>query len=320
MSSSLRLSVIIVNWNVRELLRNCLLSLQENIGLPTDCYEVIVVDNASGDGSTGMLRREFSGVILIENDVNPGYGRGCEHGYALARGDYVWLLNPDTVVPRGAVTMLLAMMDSEPKLGILGPRLVNGDGSFQRVAAGAFPTLRNAAWNYFFLNRLLPRSWAPAPMFLEDDLAGTFDIDWVSGAAMMLRRAALGAYVLDDPFFAHADDMDVCDRVRQKGWDVKYTSDCFVVHFHGRSLEQQTDLAILLNAHKGGPRRFFYKHHGAPARLAYDSMVASGHFIRWLLYGTLSAVKPSSRYSGMSAFSRQYLVTMLRALWARSSK
>ncbi len=317
MNSSLRLSVIILNWNVCDLLRNCLRSFYENIQLSDDIFEVIVVDNDSQDQSKAMLRLEFPQVILIEHDSNPGYGRGCESGYALARGDYVWLLNPDTLILDDAVTTLLSRFDAEPRLGVLGPRLLNGDRTLQRAAAGAFPTLWNTAWNYFFLRKLLPQGWAPAPIFLEQDIQGTFTMDWVSGAAMMMRREALGDYVADDAFFKYADDLDISERVRKRGWKVKYTSDCSIVHFQGRSLQHQTDPDILMRAHKGGPRRFFGRHRGLIACFAYDSMVIFGHLIRWLLYSTLAIINPSGRYSKMTAFSKQYILTMLRALWRR---
>lgn len=312
-----RLSVVIVSWRVRDLLRDCLESLYDHIGLEQGSYEVIVVDNASRDGSIEMIRSDYPQVVLIENDTNLGYGRGCEPAYARARGKFIWLLNPDTLVPSNTVVTLLAIMDSEPRLGILGPRLLNGDRTFQRSSGGAYPTLWNAVWNYFFLGTFLPHAWAPAPLYLKADLQGTFDVDWVSGAAMMLRRVALGEYIPEDSFFKTADDMDLCDRARQRGWEVKYTSSCYVVHFQGRSLEQQTDLDILISAHRGGPRRFFGRHRGVLACFAYDSVVTFGHLIRWILYSILTAIKPSGRYSERSAYSRQYLVTLLRSLWRR---
>lgn len=260
-----------------------------------------------------MLRSEFTDVTVIENDVNLGFGRGFGLAYSQSSGYYIWALNPDTLVPKETVRILLEIMKDAPDLGMLGPRLVDEDGSFHRNSGGSFPTLLNVLWNYLFLGKLLPKRLAPSPLFLEQADQGTIEIDWVSGAAAMLRRDAIGPYVPDTPLFSYQDDMEVCAHLRNNGWKVKFTSECSVVHFHGRSLQQQTDVAILAAAHKGVLRRFFRAHHGRVANFFFDLILFSGHLIRWPLYAQLAKIHHKRRYTEMSAYSRQYVLTLIKA-------
>lgn len=306
------LSVIVVNWNVRDLLRRCLLSVKREMLLPAADYELIVVDNDSGDGSAAMLRAEFPEVRLIESGANLGFGAGCNLGYRASRGRFVLLLNPDTEVIEHAVDGLLETMLGRPRAAILAPRLVNPDRSFQTASGGAFPTLRNVAWNYLFLKNVLPARLAPATLFLEGDPQGLLPTDWVSGASMLMRREATGEQVFDESFFMFGEDIDVCDRVRSAGWEVLYTSRHSIVHHHGRSFDQQLSLDVLATAH-GGPRRAFGKRRGALSMLVYDAIFLAGYLARWPLFWLLSVVRPGRGYEARSRFSRNYLRAMFHA-------
>ena len=304
------LSIIIVNWNVRDLVRKCLLSVRREMLAAPDDYEIIVIDNASADGSAGMLRAEFPDVILIESAVNLGFGAGCNQGYRVAKGEFILLLNPDAEVIDHSVDSMLEVMAARPRAGILGPRLVHEDGAFQPASGGALPTLANTAWNYLFLKEMLPRSVAPAELFLEGDPQGLVPVGWVSGASMLVRREAVGAEIFDESFFMYGEDMDVCDRVRREGWEVLYASAISVVHHHGRSFAKQDSLEIRASAHDG-PRRVFKKRHGAPSVLAYDAILLTGFLIRWPLFGLLSMLRPGRGYGARSRFSRTYVQAML---------
>lgn len=310
------LSVIIVNWNVRDLLRDCLRSLARSLRLARDRYEVIVVDNASADRSVEMLRSEFPGITVIAGSENVGFGKGCQIGYECCRGDFILLLNPDTVVLDGAIDTLLAEMAARPAAAIIGPRLLNSDGSFQRASGGAFPSLRNVAWNYLLLHHLLPTSWAPEPLFLDKDLDGLFELGWVSGAAMLLRREAVGAQIFDPAFFMFGEDMDVCDRVRCAGWQVLYCAHCSIIHHHGRSFAQQSSLEVLATMHKG-PRQLFRKRHSMAAALVYDVLLLIGFLIRWPVFGLLARLQPGKDYDRLCQMARRYVVTMLQLIWVR---
>lgn len=313
MAEDLDLSIIIVNWNVRDLLRDCLQSLRREMRLPRDRYETIVVDNASADGSVEMLRSEFPDVQLIVSDANLGFAGGCEAGYAIARGRRILLLNPDTVVLDQAIDRMMAEMDARPDAGVIGSRLLNSDGSFQRAAGGAFPSLANVAWNYLFLDRLLPFRRAPSPVFMRDDDPGVIDIDWVSGAAMLIRREVIGERIFDPHYFMFGEDMDLCDRVRRAGWRVLYSGRQSIVHHHGRSFSAQSSLEVLANVYKG-PRRFFQLRHPPAAVLVYDVVVLTGYLIRWPLFRLLAMAKPGGSYDEMARFSRRYVWIMFQLM------
>ena len=311
MPEPMLLSIITVNWNVRDLIRASLLSLRREMLLNASQYEVIVLDNDSHDGSVEMLRAEFPDIILIASPVNLGFGAGCNLAYRQARGQFILLLNPDTEVIDHALDGLLDVMRSRPTAGIVGPRLVHTDRSFQRDSGGALPTLANVAWNYLFLQHFLPRRLAPAPLFLEGDPQGLLPIDWVSGASMLLRRSAVGPQIFDEAFFMFGEDMDVCDRVRRAGWEVLYDSAHAIVHLHGSSFDQQASVAIKATAHLG-PRRVFAKNRGRLSLFLYDAILLLGYGLRWPLYALLEALRPGRGYSAKSAFSRSYIGTMLK--------
>lgn len=311
MDSGRLLSIIIVNWNVRDLLRTCLVSVAREMRVADDDYEVLVIDNASADDSVFMLRAEFPRVRLIESPVNLGFGAGCNRAFQEARGEYVLLLNPDTEVIDHAIDGLLETMRTNPRAGIVAPRLANPDRSFQPAAGGAFPTLWNVAWNFLFLKNLLPAALAPATTFLDGDPQGLLSIDWVSGASMLIRRAAIGERIFDEAFFMFGEDMDLCDRVRRAGWDVLYTSTHSIIHHHGRSFERQDTPAVLAMAHRG-PRLAFRKRHGAFSAFVYDAILCVGYLIRWPLFGILSVLRPDSGYGARAKFSRAYLLNMFR--------
>lgn len=312
MDSRVVLTIIIVNWNVRDLARKCIQSVRREMLLPAAEYEIIVVDNASADGSVEMLRAEFPEIGLIANPVNLGFGAGCNRAYPLAKGEFVLLLNPDTEVIDHAIDGLLAIMGSRPRAGIVAPRLVNEDRSFQPAAGGALPTLVNVAWNYLFLKDLVPGGLGPTPLFLEGDPRGLVEMGWVSGASMLLRREAIGERIFDESFFMFGEDMDVCDRMRLEGREVLYAGGHSIVHHHGRSFAQQKSLVIRASAHDG-PRRVFKKRHGTAAVLLYDAILLAGFLARWPLYALMERIRPGRGYGGRSEFCRSYVRAMLRA-------
>ena len=306
MDSRVVLSIIIVNWKVRDLVRQCVLSIRRELQLPVDQYEIIVVDNASGDGSAEMIRTEFPEITLIASPVNLGFGAGCNKAYKLTTGDFVLLLNPDTEVMDHALDGLLGIMRTRSRAGIVAPRLVNEDLSFQPASGGALPTLVNVAWNYLFLKNVLPRALAPRTLFLDGDPQGLLSVEWVSGASMLLRREAIGEQIFDESFFMFGEDMDVCDRVRRDGWEVLYSSQHSIVHHHGKSFDQQQSRDILATAH-GGPRRAFKKGRGPVSVFLYDAMLMSGYLVRWPLFWILSLLQPGRGYEARSRFSKNYV-------------
>lgn len=164
------LSIIIVNWRVPELLRACLASIYRETTIPPALFEIIVVDNNSGDHSVELVRDEFPRVICIANLVNAGFGRANNQAYQKSRGRFVLLLNPDTLIQDDVIGQTLAVMKQRPSVVALGCRLLNGDGSLQRWTGGRFPSLWNVACHYLFLSRLLAPLGHDVSVYLTHDV------------------------------------------------------------------------------------------------------------------------------------------------------
>lgn len=306
-------TVIVVNWNVRNLLRECLRSIDAQRRRPASDYEVIVVDNASTDDSASMVRREFPWVTLVENSDNVGFARANNQAHALARGQHVILLNPDTVVLDGALDRMIDFLEVHGDVGALGCRLLNSDGSYQRWTAGAFPTIGRTARHAFFLDLVFGARLGSRSLFLNRDVQVDLDVDWVSGACMALRREALGDRIFDDSFFMYGEDTELCDRLHQAGWRVVYSPSASVVHHHGKSMAQQSG-AILLTAFKG-PRAFYIRRHSRTTVWLYDLLLATGFGIRWACYLALSVLpKRRTVFRARAASSRSYMTRALRVM------
>ncbi|HMA37145.1 MAG TPA: glycosyltransferase family 2 protein [Chloroflexia bacterium] len=231
-------SIVIVSWNVRDLLRACLQSLPAAAG-PQLRSEVLVVDNASSDGSAAMVRAEFPGVRLLAESQNHGFPRGNNLGIAASRGRTVLLLNPDTEMRPGALAALLAYLDRHPAAGLVGPRLVNADGSPQS-SRRRFPTPATALVESTPLQALFPHLPVLRRYYLLDrDDDQEQRVDWVTGACMLARRAALVAVRgFDAGYFMYSEELDLCRRLRQAGWEIAYVPAAVVVHHGGQSSDQ----------------------------------------------------------------------------------
>jgi N-acetylglucosaminyl-diphospho-decaprenol L-rhamnosyltransferase len=301
-------SIIIVNWNVRELLRACLQSLRDAAGLPMAQMQVIVVDNASADGSAAMVAAEFPEVRLVANTDNVGFGRANNQVLPDCTGRHVLLLNPDTQVLDGAIGRLVALMDAQPAVAVAGCRLLNGDGSLQRWTGGAYPRLLNLANHYFFLDRLLPAALRPMPLYLDRDVAEDLPVDWVSGACMILRASALGGRLFNPDYFMYGEDMELCHRLKQAGGQVLYTPRASIIHYQGESMKQQQG-DVLLSSLKG-PRQFYRQMRGGRGLWAYDLITVAGFGLRWLLFGAAALLRPGR---GLEAKSRSSHDLMQRA-------
>lgn len=299
-----RVAVIVVNWKVKELLRECLASLEAASGWPWTSYDVFMVDNDSGDGSVDMVRHAFPHVRTIANPVNVGFGAANNQAFTQTDADVVVLLNPDTVVLPDALKQMVDSLLSEPDLGIVGCRLLNRNRSLQRWTAGAFPTLGNVLTHYLFLDRLLPASLRPAPLYMDRDLPSPQDVGWVSGACMALRREALNGTLFDERFFMYAEDMELCHRVTHNGWRVRYDPRMSIVHYQGASLQQQS-ADIMISSLKG-PRDFFMRTHGPAATWVFDCVTVAGFGLRWFINRMAALIRPAV-YQERAALSQRYL-------------
>ena len=231
------LSAIIVSWNVRDLLRRALISCRASWG-DRPGLELIVVDNASTDGTRTMLREHFPRVTLVANKQNRGFTGGNNDGLAQASGAYLLLLNPDTEVPDDALPRLVRYLERHPDVGMVGPQLLNPDGSIQS-SRRRFPTLPVLFCESTWLQGLLPRR-VLARYYAKDRLAErAHPVDWITGAAMLTRRAVVDEVGgLDEAFFMYSEELDWCRRIRAAGWKIHYVPDTQIVHHEGKSSEQ----------------------------------------------------------------------------------
>ncbi len=232
------ISVLIVSWNVRDLLLDCLAALPEAVG-DDFSHEVIVVDNASSDGTVEAVQQAFPDVRVIANAENRGFTGGNNQALAAARGRFLFLLNPDTKPQPGSIAQLARYLDDHPDVGMVGPRLRYGDGSPQS-SRRRFPTLPVLFTESTVVQQYLPGLGLFARYTLADlpdDIPQ--EVDWLVGAALMARRQVyeqIGG--LDEGFFMYSEELDWCHRAKDAGWRIAYEPAAEIIHYEGKSSEQ----------------------------------------------------------------------------------
>jgi N-acetylglucosaminyl-diphospho-decaprenol L-rhamnosyltransferase len=312
---SLAVSIIVVSWNVRDLLRDCLNSIYARMCLPAGSWELIVVENNSRDGSAEMVRREFPGAVLIANSENTGFARANNQAFQDCRGRYIFLLNPDVVLLDSAIDRMLDIIEVRPDVAALGCRLLNPDLSLQRWTAGAAPGLLNLICHYLFLNRLLPSRILPQSLFLEQEPGNDAEVGWVSGACMLLRREALGDRIFDERFFMYGEDLHLCQSLIKTGWKVVYTPRVQLIHYGGRSLDSQTPE---VQVHRLSNLRQVFGIRNGPASLVYfDSVVSVAFLLRSVAFAVAAKAFPGKGYEIRAAKSRRYLAEAVRGFGSR---
>lgn len=232
------ISIVIVNWNVRELLRKALQSIKDNPPKKYS-YEVIVTDNASHDHSVEMVRQDFPWVKLVPSAKNLGFAAGNNAGFKLATGRIILCLNPDTEMHPGTLDFMVEKFDLEPQLGALGVKLLNTDGSLQ-ASCKSFPGFDTVLWNALSLDALFPKSKIFGKYNMTwFDHAEERAVDQPMGAALAFRRTVLeqvGEY--DERYFMYFDEVDLCYRVKRAGWQIKYYPQVCVTHHWAKSTSQ----------------------------------------------------------------------------------
>ena len=258
------LSIIIVSYNTKDLLVDCISSVYRSTdGLD---FEILVIDNASADGSAAEVKAKFPGVRVVSNQVNRGFAAASNQGMQLMRGEYALLLNPDSQVPSRSLAKMVRYLEENQSVGIIGCKVLNPDGTLQ-PSAFPLPRLKDLVLSGFAvgwapwgrrLQRLCSRPYLPRK--------GPVEVGWVSGSCLMIRRETIDRIgLLDENFFLYSEDVDWCIRAKREGWAVVYYPDAAVVHHGGQSAEQ--NLALKISAFYGKRLYFGRKHFGRLAHL-----------------------------------------------------
>lgn len=235
------LSVIIVNYNVRQFVLQTLHSVYQS-ELDGLSMEVIVVDNNSNDGSVEAIQKNFPQTQVIANKDNPGFSKANNQGIAISKGEFVLLLNPDTVVEESTLAMSVAKMKAEPDIGALGVKMIDGTGAFLPESKRSFPTPWNSLTKLLGLSTLFSRSKMMGGYNLTYlDENKTHDIDVLCGAFMMMRKSALDkSGVLDEDFFMYGEDIDLSYRIKKSGYRVLYYPETQIIHYKGESTKKSS--------------------------------------------------------------------------------
>ncbi len=273
----MELGIVILNYNTRDLLRDCLGSLQETRGVEID---VTVVDNASRDESVAMLRAEFPNTRVIASETNGGYAYGNNLALRefLARPNpprALMLLNTDTVVPPDALRLLIEFLDAHPDAGVVGPKLLLRDGSLDLACRRSFPTPEISFYRMLGLSKLFPKSKRFGRYNLTYlDENETAQVDSVVGAAMLMRTEALQqAGLLDETFFMYGEDLDLALRIKQKAWNAYYYPRAEIMHYKRESSKQSKKAQIEFYR---AMYIFYEKHYRATTPFYLDWVVMSG--------------------------------------------
>ncbi len=241
----MKLSIIIVNWNTCDLTRQTLSAIfAETHGFE---YEVIVIDNNSKDASVQMIKQEFPQVVLIENTENVGFGKANNQGMKIAQGEYMFLLNSDTVVLDRAVNVLVAYLDEHRDVMCVGPKLLNGDMTFQHACRRNLPNPKNAFFHLFGLVKIFKKNkHVVSYKRLSDNPDITEPVEAISGAGMMFRREVfekIGGF--DERFFFYGEDLDWCKRIGDQGWSIVYVSEARIIHLGGSSSKKRKAQSLI---------------------------------------------------------------------------
>ncbi|MFM2338133.1 MAG: hypothetical protein RL115_1326 [Bacteroidota bacterium] len=335
------ISIIIVNYNVKHFLEQCLLSVQA--ALSHVAGEVLVIDNHSTDNSIEYLQPQFPFVHFIANKENIGFGKACNQGLQLAQGKYVLFLNPDTIVPENCFEKCISFIQKQPQAGALGIRMIDGSGRFLKESKRSFPSPLTSLYKLFGLSRLFPTSKTFSRYHLGHlDERKNHEIDVLAGAFLLAKKEVLdqtGGF--DETFFMYGEDVDLSYRIQKNGYKNFYFAESTIIHFKGESTKKggmnyvrmfYTAMSIFVNKHYGGSRASFFNlliHIAIWFRAALSAIAsfirrlglpiidAGLIFVSFLLMKTVWAtfIKPSTDYNqqllnfALPAFTGCYLLT-----------
>ena len=286
----MKLSIVIICWNDLKVIQDCLRSIYEETRNLD--FEVIVSDNGSTDGSVDYIRQHFGKVRIVENGANLGFAKGNNAGIKAARGQYILILNPDTIIRNGALETLVAFADRHPEAGAFGCRVLNPDGSYQNPAR-PIPTVRGA-----LLAALCVRWPGRFSQAFATDVYPGWDgrsereIGYQSGCCILVRGKLLqelGGF--DERFFYHYEETDLCCRVWRTGASILYCPTAEITHLGGQSVGR-FPIRFALETYRSA-YRFFYKHYGRKGLVRIRRVYLLSLRLRRLGYGCLNLIRPT---------------------------
>jgi N-acetylglucosaminyl-diphospho-decaprenol L-rhamnosyltransferase len=288
------LSIIIVSWNVAALLEQCLKSIESSLAAPSPYpqpkTEVIVVDSASHDETVARTQAGFPWVKVLAQSENVGFTRGNNIGLEAAQGQYLFLLNPDTEIIGDALARLVAYMNANPKVGIIGPHTLNTDGTTQS-SRRRFLTPGLAFFESTWLQGYAPKEWLDDFYVTEALDTAVLEVDWVQGSAIMARRKVyeqIGG--LDTGYVMYSEEMDWCKRAKDKGWSVVYYGQAQITHHGGKSTEQAgANKHIYFQESK---LRYLRKYHGYRTALIMRIFLLLSYFWQIAVEGVKTIISP----------------------------
>jgi len=266
------LSIVIVNWNTKDFLLQCLESIYQTVRRGS--WEILMIDNGSSDGSGEAAKKSFPSIQLIENERNLGFAKAVNQGLQQSSGSNILLLNPDTRLKEGAIERMLSFMGTHSQVGVSGGQLLNEDGSKQNSIAN-IPSLATELFNKSLLRRMFPKKYPGK----ERNYFEPIEVDSVIGACMMVRREAMEQVgLLDEDYFLFLEETDWCYRMKRAGWKVYHLPEVEIYHFQGKSAEAKKKRAKVeyyrsryhFFRKNRGNLKWFFLHIGLVIRLAIE--------------------------------------------------
>ena len=310
-------SIIIVNYNVKFFLEQCLYSVQKSIEEVET--EIIVVDNSSTDDSILYLQSLFQQVLFIKNETNEGFAKACNKGLSYAKGKYILFLNPDTILSENVIRKGIQFFDEQSDAGALGVRMIDGGGNFLKESKRSFPSPLTSLYKLFGLARLFPRSKFFSRYHLGHlNEKETYEVDVLAGAFIMIKKEVLdkvGSF--DETFFMYGEDVDLSYRIQQAGFKNYYVSETTIIHFKGESTKKGTlnYVRMFYNA----MRIFVRKHYGGTKAGIFHISIQFAIWVR----AVLTVIAKSIKWVGLPVIDAALILLsffLVKEIWIRYVK
>lgn len=310
-NTSMELSIVIVNWNSAAFLRKCLQSILSN---PAGCdLEVLVIDNASYDGSAELVSNEFPSITFIQSDKNLGFAGANNLAFQRSRGRYVLFLNPDTEVVGDALNAMLGVLRTRQNAGVVGPELVNPDLSVQIDCMRAFPTILNQLFDSSFTRKVFGVCNFAGVKAVIRQSAVPVSVEMLPGTCVMLRREVFDeAGRFNENYFMYAEDVELNYRVKAAGWTNYYVSSAAVIHHGGQSSNQKSESFFSTVMIREAVWQFLRTTHGFSYALAYRSTTALAATARLAVLGLLCLLPVGRQMRSRTAQSTRKWIKVFR--------